>query len=146
MWWRRGSVSDRLMIKCIVRTVRIFPPTDYRLKWNNPYASFWATTGHCALSKKYYWNPTSLCRSFAADPDVPWVLIISRVPDAQVIPERFSHAHSRIPRPGGSLSTCAVLSLANQGHQGGAAKTLPETTSHGRLPQLRYTVPNQNTG
>lgn len=95
--------------------------------------------------RNYSWNPTSLCRSFAADPVVSWVLI-SRVPDAQVIPERPSDAHSRLHRPRGSLSTCAVLSLTYQGHQGGAAKTFPETTSHGWLPQLRNTVTNPNTG
>lgn len=83
-------------------------------------------------------QPASV-RSFAADPVVPGVLIISRVPDAQVIPERSSHAHSRLQQPGGSLSTCAVLSLVDQGYQGGAAKTLPETTTHGCLPQLRNT-------
>lgn len=93
--------------------------------------------------KLYYWNLTCLCHSFAADPAIHWVLVISRVPDAQVIAERSSYTHGRLHRPRGSLSTCTVLSFANQGHQRGAAKTLPETTSHGRLPQLRNTVPNQ---
>lgn len=80
------------------------------------------------------------------DPAVPWVFVVSRVPDAQIISERSSYTHRRLHWPRGSLSTHAVFSLTYQGYQGGAAKTLPETTSHGRLPQLRNTVSNPNAG
>lgn len=89
---------------------------------------------HCTLYTET--QPASVC-SFAADPVVFRVLSIPSVPDAQVISERSSHAHSRLHWPRGSLSTCAVLSFTYQGNQRGAPKTLPETTSIGRLPQLR---------
>lgn len=81
---------------------------------------------------------------YPADIDIPWIFLLTCIPDAQDItagpqhtPDPHGKPQSRVPGLWGTLSTPSLLSFPHQGHQGRIAETFTKTAHCCGLPQLR---------
>ncbi len=93
-----------------------------------------------------------VCPSFLLSvPGLSWLLVLLYLPDAQKwyqgalgtpCPPRCSGSGlSLSPAAPGYISSYSLLCLPDQGHQGGAVASLPETGGRAQLPQLKPRPP-----
>lgn len=85
---------------------------------------------------------------FLTDTDIPRLLFITSVPDAQDdpagspnIPRSPGSLERGVHCPWGAFSTPPILCLSHQGYQGRTPETFSETGCCCQLPELRKTIP-----
>lgn len=85
---------------------------------------------------------------FLTDTDIPRILFITSIPDAQDVPAGSHNTpgspgsiERRVHRPRGAFSTPPVLCFSHQGYQGRTPETFSETGCCCQLPELRKTIP-----